>query len=119
MSNIDSFSRLLSIGTICLLIGGTIAAKTVFIVDNDLETQAKLNGANWRLDADSASKYTGDIEKFSRPYLNQLSQFSQQSSWCESAREISLVLAQANMLDWAPQSGNLPENWCIQPKVKK
>ncbi len=119
MSNINSFSHLLSIGTICLLIGGTIAAKTVFLVDNDLETQAKSNAANWRLDADSAREYTGDLEKFSRPYLDRFSQFSQQSSWCESAREISLVLARANMLDWAPQGGKLPENWCIQPKVKK
>jgi hypothetical protein len=119
MSNINSFSRLLSIGTICLLIGGTIAAKTVFIVDNDLESQAKLNPANWRLDANSARKYTEDIEKFSRPYLERFSQFSQQSSWCESAREISLVLAEANLLDWVPQSGKVPESWCIQPKVKK
>jgi hypothetical protein len=119
MSNINSFSRLLSIGTICLLIGGTIAAKTVFLVDNDLETKSKLNAANWRLDANSARKYTEDLQKFSRPYLERFSQFSQQSSWCESAREISLVLAEANLLNWAPQGGNVPESWCIQPKVKK
>jgi hypothetical protein len=127
MSNINSFSRLLSIGTICLFIGGTIAAKTVFLVDNDLETKSKLNAANWRLDANSARKYTEDLQKFSRPYLDspgeklrqRFSQFSPQSSWCESAREISLVLAEANLLNWAPQGGNVPESWCIQPKVKK
>lgn len=135
MSNLNSFSHLLSIGTICLLIGGTIAAKTVFLVDNDLETQAKLNAANWGFDADSARKYTGDLQKISRPYLDasgqrllvlgevevrqRLSQFSQQSLWCESAREISLVLARANMLDWADQAGSLSENWCIHSKGKK
>jgi hypothetical protein len=98
MSYLNSFSHLLSIGTICLLVAGTLAAKNVFLVDNDLETQAKLNGANWRLDAPSAQKYTGDIEKLAYTYIDRLSQLPDRQSWCGSAREISLVLAKANSL---------------------
>ncbi len=98
MSHLNGFSQLLSVGTICLLVGGTLAAKAVFLVDNDLETQAKLNAANWQLDAPSARKYTGDIEKLSRTYIDRLSKLSDTQSWCGPAREISLVLAKANSL---------------------
>jgi hypothetical protein len=98
MSHLNGFSQLLSVGTICLLVGGTLAAKAVFLVDNDLETQAKLNAANWQLDAPSVRKYTGDIEKLSRTYIDRLSKLSNTQSWCGSSREISLVLAKANSL---------------------
>jgi hypothetical protein len=98
MSHLNGFSQLLSFGTICLLVGGTIAAKAVFLVDNELETQAKLNAANWQLDAPSVRKYTGDIEQLSRTYIDRLSKLPDSQSWCGSAREISLVLAKANSL---------------------
>jgi hypothetical protein len=98
MSHLNGFSQLLSVGTICLLVGGTLAAKAVFLVDNDLETQAKLNAANWQLDAPSVRKYTGDIENLSRTYIDRLSKLPDSQSWCGSAREISLVLAKANSL---------------------
>jgi hypothetical protein len=98
MSHLNGFSQLLSVGTICLLVGGTLAAKAVFLVDNDLETQAKLNAANWQLDAPSVRKYTGDIENLSRTYIDRLSKLPDNQSWCGSAREISLVLAKANSL---------------------
>jgi hypothetical protein len=98
MSHLNGFSQLLSVGTICLLVGGTLAAKAVFLVDNDLETQAKLNAANWQLDAPSVRKYTGDIENLTRTYIDRLSKLADNQSWCGSAREISLVLAKANSL---------------------
>jgi hypothetical protein len=98
MSHLKGFSQLLSVGTICLLVGGTLAAKAVFLVDNDLETQAKLNAANWQLDAPSVRKYTGDFENLSRTYIDRLSKLPDNQSWCGSAREISLVLAKANSL---------------------
>ncbi len=98
MSHLNGFSQLLSVGTICLLVGGTLAAKAVFLVDNDLETQAKLNAASWQLDAPSVRKYTGDIEQLSRTYIDRLSKLPESQSWCGSAREISLVLAKANSL---------------------
>ena len=98
MSHLNGFSQLLSVGTICLLVGGTLAAKAVFLVDNELETQAKLNPATWQLDAPSVRKYTGDIEHLSRTYIDRLSKLSESQSWCGSAREISLVLAKANSL---------------------
>lgn len=98
MSHLNGFSQLLSVGTICLLVGGTLAAKAVFLVDNELETQAKLNAANWQLDAPSVRKYTGDIEQLTRTYIDRLSKLADNQSWCGPAREISLVLAKANSL---------------------
>jgi hypothetical protein len=98
MSSLNGFSHLLSIGTICLLVGGTLAAKNVFLVDNDLETQAKLNAANWQFDAPAARKYTGDMEKLAYNYVDRLSKLPDRQSWCGSSREISVVLAKANSL---------------------
>jgi hypothetical protein len=54
----------LSTGIICLLVGGTLAAKTVFLVDNDLETQTEFSGENWQINPQSVQKYTNKIEKF-------------------------------------------------------
>jgi hypothetical protein len=121
MSHLNGFSQLLSVGTICLLVGGTLAAKAVFLVDNELETQAKLNAANWQLDSPSVRKYTGDIEQLSRTYIDRLSKLPDSQSWCGSAREISLVLAKANSLKLIELShiAQGKANIAIEPQLDK
>ena len=46
MIHTHGFSQWLSAGIICLLVGGTLAAKAVFLVDNELEHKAELNSEN-------------------------------------------------------------------------
>ncbi len=94
----NGFSQWLSAGIICLLVGGTLAAKTVFLVDNELEHQAELNSANWLLDPSSATSAAAGIEKLAYKYIDRLTQLPEQKAWCGSAQEISLVLAKAKSL---------------------
>ncbi len=94
----NGFPQLLSAGIICLLVGGTLAAKAVFLVDNDLERKTELNSENWYLDASSARAATGGIEKLAYNYIHRLTQLPDRKAWCGSAQEISLVLAKAKSL---------------------
>jgi hypothetical protein len=99
----NSFSHCLSAGIICLLVGGTLAAKTVFLVDNDLESQTELKSTQqWPAAArsltHSSQKYTGDVEKLAYSYIDRLTQLPDQKAWCGSSQEISLVLAKAKSL---------------------
>jgi hypothetical protein len=95
----NNFSHWLSTGIICLLVGGTFAAKTVFLVDNDLENQAEFTGENWQLDRKNARKYTGKIEKFAYQYIDKLTQLPDRQAWCGSPSKISIVLAKAKSLN--------------------
>lgn len=92
-------SDYLSVGLICLLAGATIATKTLFLVDNDLENKTKFAGENWQLDSQSVQKYTSDIEKFTAQNLNPLgASLSQQSTQL-------LTRAGDTLAD--------PKNWCV------
>ncbi|WP_310425725.1 hypothetical protein [Chamaesiphon sp. VAR_48_metabat_135_sub] len=68
----NNFSHWLSTGIICLLVGGTFAAKTVFLVDNDMESQTEFSGKNWQLDRKNAQKYTDKIERLAFQYIDRL-----------------------------------------------
>jgi hypothetical protein len=94
----NGFPQLLSAGIICLLVGGTLAAKAVFLVDNDLEHKTELNSENWYLDASTAQTATGGIEQLAYNYIHRLTQLPDRKAWCGSAQEISLVLAKAKSL---------------------
>jgi uncharacterized protein YaiL (DUF2058 family) len=88
----------LSIGIVGLLVGGTFAAKSVFLVDNDLETKTEFNIKDWRIDRQSLNRYAYEVEKLAYNYVERLSQLPEQQAWCSSAQEISLVLAKAKNL---------------------
>ncbi len=60
----DRYSRWLAAAIIGLLASGTIAAKTVFLVDNELETQAESTIEYWQPDLKSARIYTDRLKKF-------------------------------------------------------
>jgi hypothetical protein len=59
----------LATGFFCLLVGGTLAAKTVFLVDDNLEIKTKFAGQSWQLNSQSIKKYAADLEVSSRHYL--------------------------------------------------
>jgi esterase/lipase len=88
----------LSIGIVGLLVGGTFAAKSVFLVDNDLEAKTEFNIKDWRIDNKSLHKYAYEVEKLAYNYVERLSKLPEQKAWCSSAQEISLVLAKAKNL---------------------
>jgi hypothetical protein len=88
----------LSIGIVGLLVGGTFAAKSVFLVDNDLEAKTEFNIKDWRIDDKSLHKYSYEVEKLAYNYVERLSKLPEQKAWCSSAREVSLVLAKAKSL---------------------
>lgn len=92
------FPQWLSAGIICLLVGGTLAAKTVFLVDNELEQQSELNGENWLQDFSGTQTDAQGIRKLAYKYIDRLTQLPAQKAWCGSAQEISLVLAKAKSL---------------------
>lgn len=98
MIHTHGFSQWLSAGIICLLVGGTLAAKAVFLVDNELEHKAELNSENWHLDPHSAQAAAGGIEKLAYNYIDRLTQLPERKAWCGSASEMSLVLAKAKNL---------------------
>jgi hypothetical protein len=93
----NGFPQLLSAGIICLLVGGTLAAKVVFLVDNDLEQKTELN-SDWYLNASNVQTATGGIEQLAYNYIHRLTQLPDSKAWCGSAQEISLVLAKAKSL---------------------
>jgi hypothetical protein len=95
----NGFSHWLSAGIICLLVGGTLAAKTVFLVDNELESKTEFSGENWQLNPESVQKYTNNIEKLAYQYIDRLTQLPDRQAWCGSASEISMVLAKAKSLN--------------------
>jgi hypothetical protein len=104
----------LSIGFICLLIGGTIGAKALLLVDNDLEIKTKFSGKTWQLNSQSIGQYVSVIENFASQKIKPLGQeLRQQSSQiltrtgdaladrqdlCISTAEVSTVLAHAKRL---------------------
>ena len=57
--------------------GGTVAAKLIFIVDNDLESKTEFSGKNWHLNCQSIQKCTSEIEKLSDQYIDRLRKFGQ------------------------------------------
>ena len=94
----NGFSQWLSAGIIFLLVGGTFAAKAVFLVDNDDKHQAELNPENWRIDSQSALTAADGVEKLAYKYIDKLTQLPEHQAWCGSSQEISLVLAKAKSL---------------------
>lgn len=75
-----STSYWLSIGIIGLLVGGTIAAKHVFLVDEDIEITTKFSGKSWQISSQSLRKYAADIDRFTHDYLDPVgAQIGQQS----------------------------------------
>jgi hypothetical protein len=64
-----SSTNWLATGFFCLLVGGTLAAKTVFLVDDNLEIKTKFAGQNWQLNSQSVKKYAADLEVSTRQYL--------------------------------------------------
>jgi hypothetical protein len=89
----------LSAGIVSLLVGGTLAAKSVFLVENDLEAKTEFAGKNWYVDTAALQKYPQDIEKLAFNYVDRLSKLPENKAWCGSNREISLVLAKAKSLN--------------------
>lgn len=92
------YSDWLSTGFICLLIGGTIAAKMVFLVDEDLEIKTKFAGKSWELNSQSIKKYAADLERSSSQYLQPL--------WATTQQQSSHFIE---------QTGNAlaSQNWCV------
>ena len=88
----------LSWGFICLLIGGTIAARNVFLVDNDLEIKTKFAGQSWQLNSQSVKKSATDFSIASRQYLQPL--------WTNLAQKSTHLLSEAN-------DAFTNQNWCI------
>jgi hypothetical protein len=86
-------------GVICLLAGGTIAARMLLLVDNDLEIKTKFAGKSWQLDLPAIRKYVSDTEKFATDYLNPLGANLQQES--------------TQAIDRAGAVLTDPKNWCI------
>jgi hypothetical protein len=88
----------LSWGFVCLLIGGTLAAKTVFLVDDNLEIKTKFAGQNWQLNSQSVKKYAADFGIASRQYLQPL--------WTNLAQQSTHLLSEAN-------DAFTTQNWCV------
>ncbi|PSB56506.1 hypothetical protein [Chamaesiphon polymorphus] len=63
-------SHWLSIGIIALLVGGTISAKHVFLVDEDIEITTKFSGQSWQISSQSLRKAVGDLDRFTHQYLD-------------------------------------------------
>jgi hypothetical protein len=73
-------SHWLSIGIIALLVGGTISAKHVFLVDEDIEITTKFSGKSWQISSQSLRKYAADLDRVTHQYLAPVgAQIGQQS----------------------------------------
>ncbi len=70
----------LSVGAICLFAAGVLAAKIVFLVDNDLEIKTKFSGQSWQLNSQSIRHYFSELGKFAAQYLHPLSDKLRQQS---------------------------------------
>ncbi len=88
----------ISTGFICLLISGTIAAKMVFLVDDDLEIKTKFADKSWQLNSQSIKEHVANLEISSRQYL--------QPMWANIQQQSKHLIQQA---DNALSS----QNWCI------
>jgi hypothetical protein len=119
-----SFSWL-SIGVVCLLVGGTFGAKSLLLVDNDLEMKTKFRGKTWQLNSHSIRQYINSIENFTsqkviRPVGENLRQQSSQiltrtgdilanqQDLCISTAKVSSVFGQAKSLN--PLAVDSPES---------
>ena len=103
----NSSTNWLSWGFICLLVGGTLAAKTVFLVDNDIEIKTKFAGQNWQLNSQSIKKYAADFEVSSRQYLQPwLATLDREST--HLMKQASATLA--NHQNWCVSSPNFATN---------
>lgn len=105
----------LSLGFICLLVGGTIGAKTLLLIDNDLEIKTKFSGKTWQLNSQSIEQYVNLIEKFASQQLHPLGEevrqqssqiiartgdaLASQQDLCISTSQFSTVLAHAKSLN--------------------
>jgi hypothetical protein len=65
----DKYYRWCWVGIICLFATGTFAAKLVFLVDNDLETNAESSIEHWQPDRQLLHRYLDRLEKFTAKYL--------------------------------------------------
>jgi hypothetical protein len=106
-----SSSNWLSWGFIFLLAGGTLAAKMLLLVDNDLEIKTKFAGKSWQLDSQSLRKSVANIEKSTYNYFTPIGDSLRQQSTqllgqadkirvdskdvCIVTAELSNILAQA------------------------
>lgn len=70
MNQHNGFASGLWVGLLGLFACGTVAAKYLFLVDNDLESRAESSRADWQLDARTARKYTNDLQKIVDRYLH-------------------------------------------------
>jgi hypothetical protein len=113
----------LSLGFICLLVGGTVGAKTLLLVDNDLEIKTKFSGKTWQLDSQSIRQYVNSLEKFTYQKLNPLGAELQQQSThlfnragdalsegkdlCVSKSQVSTILTKAKILTPSDESSTI------------
>jgi hypothetical protein len=108
----------LSTGFICLLVGGTIAAKMVFLVDDDLEIKTKFGGTSWQLNSQSIKKYATDLERSSSQYLQPLWATTQQQS-SHLIEQTSNALASQNLCVSIPKSLDIHSKIDLNPTTSK
>lgn len=90
----------LSVAFICLLASGTIGAKMLLLVDNDLELKTKFAGQSWQIDKQSLKKYAEDFDRLTTDYvINPIGKSLQQES--------------TQFIDSAGAALVEPKNWCI------
>jgi hypothetical protein len=70
MNQHNGFASWLWLGLVGLFACGTVAAKYVFLVDNDRESQSESSREYWQLDARSARKYADDLQKIADRYFH-------------------------------------------------
>jgi hypothetical protein len=124
----------LSLGFIGLLVGGTVGAKTLLLVDNDLEIKTKFSGKTWQLDSQSIRQYVSSLENFTYQKLKPLGAELQQQSTqlfnragdalsagkdlCVAKSQVSTILTKAKIL--TPSEGSSPLDKAqtpIEPKT--
>ena len=65
----DKYARWYLVGFICLLASGTLAAKSVFLVDNELESKIESRIEHWQLERQSLREYTDRLKKIITEYI--------------------------------------------------
>jgi hypothetical protein len=65
----DKYARWYLGGVICLFVSGTLAAKSVFLVDNELESKTESRLEHWQLDRQSLRKYADRFKKITTEYI--------------------------------------------------
>jgi hypothetical protein len=126
----------LSIGTICLLVGGTIAAKSVLLVDEDIEITTKFSGKSWQLNSQSLRKYATDLDRLTHQYIDPVgTQLGQQSNqlitktgdalaerkdWCIPKVQFSSITAKTKDFNpFASDSPTVDKNSGAKPSKDK